>query len=518
MSLAELAAFGRRVCWRTAWRALPVLLVAAAATLATAQEPLRPPAPQQQQQPEPRRPDTRDGLLRLLPADSVTEHSVDTEHGPIAYSATAGTLQLLDQSGERAAAIYYTAYVARSSDPSRPVTFAFNGGPGAASAFLTLGLVGPRIAELPGNDAAAVRLVDNPHTWLAFSDLVMIDPVGTGWSRPAKPDGGGAFYGVSSDAKALAKAIMLYITRNGRSGSPKYLLGESYGGFRAAKVAQALRREQGIAVSGIVMVSPLLEGGLIFGGRGFALGAALQLPSLAAAELERRGAFSPQAQAQAERFALNEYLPALAGPRPEGEAARRLYEQVAQLTGLPLEVVARSRGFVRDAYLKHLRGREGKIVSRYDATFAVPDPYPEQATARGPDPLLDGLTRAYGGAYASYARDELGFRTEMTYILLASDVSGKWDWEGGRAAASASEDLRELLALIPSFRVLVAHGYSDMVTPYAASRYVLDHLPPIGDPWRTQLRIYRGGHMFYIDEASRRGFSVDARSFYQSAQ
>jgi carboxypeptidase C (cathepsin A) len=182
--------------------------------------------------------------------------------------------------------------------------------------------------------------------------------------------------------------------------------------------------------------------------------------------------------------------------------------------------VTRSRGFIRDAYLKHLRSGEGKVVSRYDVTFAVADPFPEQETARGPDPLLDGLTRAYGGAFANYARDELGFKSEMTYILLSPDISGKWDWgEGsGRASASVTDDVRELLSITPSFRLLVAHGYSDMVTPYAASRYVLDHLPPIGDPSRTQLSLYRGGHMFYIDPESRKAFSADAKRFYQSTQ
>ena len=139
--------------------------------------------------------------------------------------------------------------------------------------------------------------------------------------------------------------------------------------------------------------------------------------------------------------------------------------------------------------------------------------------SRGPDPLLDGLTRAYGSAFANYARDELGYKSDMTYVLLASDISGKWDWEGGgRAQASISDDLRELLSLSPSFRLLVSHGYSDMVTPYAVSRYVLDHLPPIGEPARTQLRVYRGGHMFYIDAESRKAFSADAKAFYQSAQ
>lgn len=515
-------------------RLLLAVMIASAATLASAQErPRRPSAQQTEQRPSAQQTEqrpsaqppgaARDSVLRLLPADSVTEHSIDIPGGKLAYTATAGTLSLFDQSGERSAAIYYTAYVAKNVDKnaeaaSRPVTFAFNGGPGAASAFLTLGLVGPRIAEFVGNDPAATRLQDNPQTWLGFTDLVMIDPVGTGWSRPAKSDGGSAFYSVRSDAQSLAKAVALYLAKNGRAKSPKYILGESYGGFRAAKVARTLQREQGIALSGIVMVSPLIEGSLIFGGTRFALGAALQLPSLAAAELERKGTFSKEAQAQAERFALTDYLTTLAGAPPKGDAARDFYARVAQISGLPESIVARSRGFIRDAYVKHLRSAEGKIVSRYDATFAVADPFPEQETARGPDPLLDGLVRGYGSTFATHARDELGFKTEMTYILLASDISGKWDWDGGRGGASASDDLRELLSLIPSFRLLIAHGYSDMVTPYAASRYVLDHLPPIGDPSRAQLLLYRGGHMFYIDADSRKAFSTDAKAFYQSTQ
>jgi carboxypeptidase C (cathepsin A) len=507
-------------------RLLLALLLAGAATVASAQErPRRPPAQQTEQRASEQRQgehaEAREGVLRLLPADSVTEHAVAIPGGTLVYTATAGTLSLFDQSGERSAAIYYTAYVAKNAEAAnRPVTFAFNGGPGAASAYLNLGLVGPRILEFPGNDAAAARMRDNPATWLAFTDLVMIDPVGAGWSRPAKADGGSAFYGVRQDAQAVAKTIALYLAKNGRGNSPKYILGESYGGFRAAKVAQVLQREQGIMVSGIVMVSPIIEGGLTFGSNRSALSAALQLPSLAAAELERKGAFSKEAQAEAERFALTDYLTTLAGPRPQGDTARSFYARVAGITGLPEDVVTRSRGFIRDAYVKHLRSAEGKIVSRYDATFAVPDPFPEQEAARGPDPVLDGLTRAYGAAYAAYARDELGFKTEMTYILLASDISGKWDWgEGsGRGSASASDDLRELLSLIPSFRLLIVHGYSDMVTPYAASRYVLDHLPPIGDPARTQLLLYRGGHMFYTDADSRKAFSADAKTFYQSTQ
>src|SRR4029450_5036893 len=253
----------------TLGRALLAFLIATAATLASAQERPRRPPPQhsRQQASEARQGEqARDGVLRLLPADSVTEHSVAIPGGTLTYAATAGTFSLFDQSGERSAAVYYTAYVVKNAEATnRPVTFAFNGGPGAASAYLNLGVLGPRILEFPGNDAASARLRDNPATWLAFTDLVMIDPVGAGWSRPAKGDGGEAFYGVRSDAQAVAKVIALYLTKNGRGNSPKYVLGESYGGFRAAKVAQVLQHDQGIMVSGIVMVSPLIEGRLSVG-------------------------------------------------------------------------------------------------------------------------------------------------------------------------------------------------------------------------------------------------------------
>jgi carboxypeptidase C (cathepsin A) len=459
------------------------------------------------------------GVLSLLPGDSVTEHSIDLPTGKLAYTASAGTFSLFNQSGERSAAVFYTAYVAKSASPaSRPVTFAFNGGPGAASAFLGLGLVGPRVAEfgMGGHDGSSVRLIDNPDTWLAFTDLVLIDPVGTGWSRAAKPDGDEAFWGVRADAESMAKVIALYVAKNSRVSSPKFILGESYGGFRAAKVARTLQSEQGISVNGILMLSPMLEGSLQFDGDRFALGAALQLPSLAAAELVRQGKFSKEALAQAEHFALTDYLTALAGPPLQGDTAKSFYARVAAMTGLPQDVVARSRGFIGDSYVKDLHLGDHKIVSHYDATFASDDPNPESPAARAPDPILDGVVRSYGSAFASYARDELGFKTDMTYNLLASEISGKWKWDSGRAQPSVAEDLRVLLELTPSFRLMIAHGYSDMVTPFAATRYVLDHLPADETEERAQLRLYRGGHMFYLDPDSRKAFTADARTMYPS--
>jgi carboxypeptidase C (cathepsin A) len=508
----------RGICWgilaamfatlRLRHLALLIALLVPAATLA--QEPKTAPAERQQNA----------GVLRLLPEDVVTDHSIKLRDGrKLDYAATAGTLDLFGQDGQRTAAIFYTAYARKGGNAAqRPITFVFNGGPGAASAYLHLGVAGPRIASFGpnGHDGASAKVVDNPDTWLDFTDLVFIDPVGTGWSRAVKPDDAKNFYNVRTDALTLAKVIALYSAKNARTSSPKYLLGESYGGFRAVKVARSLQHDQGIVPAGIIALSPLLEGSLQFGATRFALGAALQLPSLAAAELERRGQFTPDALDAAEHFAMTDYLTALAGPPPQGQAADAFYRRVADLTGLPLDVVARTRGFVRDAYVKHLRDKD--VVSPYDVGFAVPDPYPESGSAHNDDPVLDGFTRALGGLTSGYIRNELGFKTEMTYELLASDISRKWDWQGeSMGRASATSDIRELLALNPSFRLMVAHGTSDLVTPYAVSRYVVNHLPPIGGADRVQLKLYRGGHMFYFTPASRLAFTNDAKAFYAPA-
>ena len=457
------------------------------------------------------------GILDLLPADATTDHVLQTPEGALSYRATAGTLAIRGQDGKVSAKIFYTAYVKKDGG-QRPLTFAFNGGPGAASAYLHLGLAGPRIVDFGpnGDDGATARMKDNPESWLRFTDLVFIDPVGTGWSRAA--GNGSEFYGVRQDAESIAKVIALYVQRADRTASPKYLLGESYGGFRAAKVAGALKDNQGILVSGIVMVSPMIEARLIFGATDYPLGAALQLPSIAAAELERRQAFDPKAVMEAETFAMTDYLVALAGAAPRGPEAEAFYDKVARLTGIDRQTVERSRGFVGAMLSKT---KDGRIASPYDAAYTVPDPYPETPTDRSDDPILDGFTRAYGSFFASYARNELEYPCEMTYSLLSLDVNRRWDWKdgrnGARADAGASDDLRELLSTMPNFRLMVMHGYSDVITPYGASRYVLDHLPPALAEGRTELTLYRGGHMFYTRPDSLRRANADAKAFYEKA-
>jgi carboxypeptidase C (cathepsin A) len=493
------------------------LTIAAVPALAQPERAARPDQQQQQRQPRDEQPSGK-GVLRLLPGNSASEKTLPTPQGALNYTASAGIIPLYGQSGDEIAGIFNVAYVAKNQTGPRPLSFAFNGGPGAASAFLNLGVLGPRRLDFgpDGRSASDAKLTDNPDSWLRFSDLVFVDPIGTGWSRTVKADDAKDFWGVQRDADSIAKVISLYVAKNNRAASPIYLIGESYGGFRAAKVARALQRDYGIAVSGIVMLSPLLEGWLTFGDEQSALRAALALPSLAAANLAAENKLTPEALAQAEKFALGEYLTTLAGPAQTGDAAQAFYKRVADMTGLPLEAVAKARGFVTDSFLKTLRN--GKVVSRYDADFAVDDPFPEERAARGPDPILDGVARAYGGAFANYARNELGYQTEVTYKLLAGDVTGHWDWgHGGRGQAGVDSDLRVLLSFDPHFRLLIAHGMTDMVTPYGDSRYVLDHLPPVSPPGRTQLKLYRGGHMFYLNAQARRNFSNDAAGFYKAA-
>ncbi len=320
----------------------------------------------------------RPGVLRLLPSDSVTQHEATIGGRRLDYTATAGTLDLFGQDGSQTGAIFYTAYIAKDGAANRPITFAFNGGPGAASAFLHLGLVGPRVLDFgpQARDGANAKLVDNPQSWLDFTDLVLIDPIGTGWSRTAKADDASNYYNVNADAQSMAKAIALYAAHNNRSNSPKYLLGESYGGFRAAKVAAALQQSQGIIVSGAVMLSPLLEGQLMFNADQFALGAALEFPSLVAAEAERRKTFNETTQQDAEKFALGDYLTTLAGPAPTGDAANAFYGKVSAMTGIPADVVSRNRGFLGNTFAKNSARQQSEVMSPYDASFATPDPYP----------------------------------------------------------------------------------------------------------------------------------------------
>jgi carboxypeptidase C (cathepsin A) len=451
-------------------------------------------------------------LLALLPADSVTGHSATLGGVKLDYTATAGTLTLRDGKGERTGAMFYVAYTQKGAPAaSRPVTFCFNGGPGAGSAFLHLGAAGPVALETPAivTDGAGARLKDNPDSWLAFTDLVFIDAMGTGWSRPAKPDDAARlFWGVRQDASTFARAVALWLAHNARTASPKFLAGESYGGFRAVRLAAALQAEEGTLVDGLIMVSPLIDWSFNDTGHN-PLADAVHLPSLVASELERRHAFALPPVEESWHWALGEYLTALAGTPPTGEAATKLYDRLGTLTGIPTPVIARSGGWI-DPSSHDARIHDGLYVSVYEGSLGIPDPFPNGDDG-GDDPLLDGYVRAYGNAFVGYAGEALGYRTDLPYELLSGEVGDKWDWrDRGDIVRGVTDDLRRLLALDPALRVLIAHGYFDLITPFGASRWTIEHLPLGRD--RVRLAVYPGGHMLYTRPASRAALAKDVRA------
>ncbi len=471
------------------------------------------------------------GVLRLLPEPVTTEHEGRVGGEAVRYRATAGTLPLRGGDGEVTAEVFHVAYLREPAEPGRPVTFVFNGGPGAASAFLNLGAIGPRgvaFSATGGYLPPPARLVDNPDSWLAFTDLVFVDPVGTGYSRPAVSgdEAAARFYGVRRDASAMAAFIRLWLAGAGRTLAPLFLAGESYGGFRAALLAQALPEESGLAPSGLVLISPALEFSLLRGTDDHLLAPwAVSLPSFAAVHLERQGGVAAADELArrlepVERFALADYLVALAagarGLTPALEA------ELARLTGLPAEIVRDERGRIPPTrFAREYARAQGRVLSLYDGSVDGPDAAPGSGhRGGGVDPVLDPAVPVWTSAIVGHVREELGYRTDVTYRLLEGEVGGRWDY-GTTATrqgyAGALDALQAGRALNPALEVLVVHGYTDLVTPYLGSRYLLDQLPPLAGAVPVAFRAYPGGHMFYMRPESRRRLTEDARAAYARA-
>ncbi len=455
---------------------------------------------------------------RLLPADSVSRHTLGQGAAELKYTATAGTLPLTGAKAEVTANIFHVAYAREGVGGARPVTFVFNGGPGAASAFLHVAAMGPRVVNFADAGAAAVepvRLADNPDTWLDFTDLVFVDPVATGYSRSAAgtEEADRAFFGVDKDAEAMADFVRLYLTRAGRTLAPVFLVGESYGGFRVAHLASRLLTA-GVAVRGLVLVSPALEFSMLRNNSYVLLPLALALPSIAAAHLELRDGLqgSLDTLPEVERFARTNYLVHLAsGLKDDAEIDRAL----VRYTGLAAEVVKNhhSRVSVRTFAREYERGRD-RVLSRYDGAISVAVP---RRSGIHFDPILDGAVAVLTPAFTHYARAELGYKTDLPYQLLNRAVSGHWDF-GTTATrqgfAGSLDELQKARTHNPALGVLIAHGYTDLVTPYSISRYLIDQLAPIDKARPIELKVYRGGHMMYLRPSSRHALAQDARGFY----
>jgi len=455
----------------------------------------------------------------LLPPDATSTHAIGPADKRLGFTATAGAVPLLGAKGEVTAHIFFVAYTLADAPQPRPVTFVFNGGPGAASAFLHLAALGPRVVTFADNGADAVRPVqlgDNPDTWLDFTDLVFVDPVGTGYSRSAAgtDEADRAFFGVDKDADAMADFVRRYLTRAGRMLAPVFLAGESYGGFRAALLAERLLGS-GLSVRGAVLISPALEFSMLRANRFALLPLALLLPSLAAANLELRDglAASLDALPQVEQFARGAYLVHLAsGLRNDPD----INAQLARHTGLAPDVIRRHRGRVTArTFTREYEKRSDRALSHYDALVSAPVP---RGSGIRFDPILDGAVSVLEPAFTQYARADLGYRTDLPYRLLNREVSGHWDYGTSptrQGFAGAIDQLQKARMRNPSLGVLIAHGYTDLVTPYSVSRYLIDQLAPIDTARPIELKVYRGGHMMYLRSGSRSALAQDAREFYR---
>ncbi|PRD42974.1 peptidase S10 [Phyllobacterium phragmitis] len=471
------------------------------------------------------RPAPSGGVLSLLPPPRTTEHSIAIAGRTLQYQAKAGTLSLLSGKGEVTAEVFYVSYTLSgeaSANTRRPITFVFNGGPGAASAYLHLGAIGPRVIAT-GADGEFLpppqRLLDNPDSWLDMTDLVFVDPVGTGYSREAPGQEGRNFWGVKQDATAMGAFIRLYLSQTGRSGSPVFLAGESYGGFRAALLAKTLQEDAGIGVSGVVLISPALEFMLVRPDEFDLLHWALELPSLAAVRLHGEGVTGDTLReqlAEVERYALGDYLVALASGLEQG--GQRATQRVAEITGLPLELVRRNFARIPTTlFAKEFARAKGDVLSAYDGTIATADINPGSARITGPDPVLDRSVPVLTSAFVGYARNELNFQTDISYRLLNGEISRNWDYgttPSRQGYAGVMDDLQRARSLNPALGVLIINGYTDLVTPYMTSRYLVDQVPSLAGAKPIRVAAVEGGHMMYFRPDGRRALKEYASELY----
>ncbi|MBW4538466.1 MAG: peptidase S10 [Myxacorys chilensis ATA2-1-KO14] len=480
---------------------------------------------------------------------SQTEHTLSLPDKSLPYVALAEWQTLFDQE-KPIAEMFHVAYLAQTDDGSpRSLTFVFNGGPGAASAYLHMGALGPKRIHFGANGSLPkppVRLEENVESWLSFTDLVFIDPIGTGFSRSlprpkdtsektdeTKPNEADKpkekeFWEVDRDLKSLGEFIQRFLSRHKRWLSPIFIAGESYGGFRVARLARKLQQEFGVGLSGAILISPALEFSLL-GGTDYNLAAwATLLPSLAAAAAHHdraRWAGEPgdlQAHTSAaEQFARKTLIPLLAmGDTFSPDERQTAYQQLSELLGLPMTLVERQAGRVSiEVFSRELLRDQQRIVGLYDASITAIDPFPDRVSYEGIDPTLDGLDRLFTGAINSHLRDTLGVETDLSYHLLNLETFKAWNFDlKGALDLGSIDDLRVGMTLNPYMQVYISHGLFDLVTPYFASNYLADlmKLNPEIRPNLT-LKHYQGGHMFYTWARSRQQWFTEMTAFYQAA-
>lgn len=489
---------------------------------------------------------------RRLPRDVITQHAVELPGRTLKFDATVGTIPLRNADGRLLAEFSYIAYTVPGVEAAkRPVTFAFNGGPGSASAWLHIGGLGPwRLpldAPLP-SPSSPPTLVPNAETFLDFTDLVFIDPIGTGYSRIARPsqqpaaagappapaatanrdagarESGGTrfFWSVNGDVDSTAEFIREWLKKSGRLASPKMIVGESYGGIRGPKVAAALQTRYGVGISALVLVSPLFEYGLRGSWRsGSPTGLASLLPSLTASAMEQKDksiVLTRSMLTAAETYARSEYLADLLRGPNDTAALDRMTKRVAGLVNLP-EPLVRQYGARLDSftYRREANRATGQVASIYDSQVRAFDPEPTSYfPASSEDPFTSGYAAPMLAAMIDLYGDRLKYKVDATYEISNGGANREWVYPNSPYGVSSSGELRSALANDPKLRVLVTHGFNDTITPYFASDFVLAQIPAFGgDASRLNLVVYPGGHMFYSREASRKAFREDVRKLLE---
>jgi carboxypeptidase C (cathepsin A) len=468
---------------------------------------------------------------------------------PVDYRATAKWI-VLRKKEKPAAEIFSVSYVAEPQDEERPVTFVFNGGPGASSAYLHMGAVGPKRVAFPPDGSLPrmpARLVENEASWLAFTDLVFVDPVGTGFSRVIQNEDEGngekaqekqgdkidqkEFFGPKRDLESLCEFMGRWLSARGRWGSPVLIAGESYGGYRVGRLMKTLQETAGIGLNGAILISPALEIVPLTPTDYDAAAWIDRVPTMAAAALFHgrsrafgNGARLEEALEEAESFAVGDYATfLLRGASMPADERERILTRLADLLGISPDLVRRADGRIGiRTFSRELLRDERKAVGLYDATITTTDPFPDREPFEGPDPTLSGINPAYTTAINRLLRSEIGVETDREYTVLSYDTFEAWKNDAEEhffvPPAGATDDFRYGMTLNPHLKAFITHGRYDLVTPYYASdrlRNLMRLDPEISG--RVTVRHFGGGHMFYAWEDSRREFVEAIAAFVADA-